>query len=225
MTTRSRTWKARVPTRGSRAVGALERAWRKLRKLHPAIPPAVLTLVDVRSRGWVRGYFARSTWRVRGGSAHEVAVSPDLIAQPASLLVTLLHEAAHAVLHDTGFNGGVGSTRYYHKTEFRDQCRTFGLRCEFLNTRYGWTLTDWPASGVPPVYRPIVAALGRSLPAGTGGKAAVRRRGRPLPVSGHTPLVCSCTGRNRTIYVKKTVLKDGGIRCQFCRREFRPVVG
>src|SRR5207248_687140 len=161
----------------------------ELRKIEPRIPMAVLTFVDIRSRWRVRGYFACSTWKKRKGAAHEIAISPSLIGQPDDRRCTMLHEAAHALLFDAGENGGMGSTPYYHAKVFRDQCLKFGLSCEYWNSRYGWTLTTWPASGVPERFKPIVALLRKELPTGTGGYTARRAKGRSLPVTGHTMLV------------------------------------
>jgi hypothetical protein len=217
----SRSWKYRVVGRGSAAVATLEAAWNMLRELERRIPLAVLTFVDARSRDRVHGYCARSTWKKRTGAAHEVAISPGLIGHPEDLLETMLHEAAHAVLFEAGANGGMGSTRYYHTKTFRDQCRAFGLACDFLNSRYGWTLTAWPVTGVADRYKPVLARLRRGLPSGTGGRAPGRVKPGPLPPAGHTVLVCGCPDGDRTVYVKKSVLDAGGIMCSFCKREFR----
>lgn len=123
--TPSRTWKYQVPARSSTAVEALETAWMKLREIEPAIPPAVLTFVDGRSRSRVKGYFMWSTWKKRRGAAHEIAINPKLIQDPKHLVATLMHEAAHAILFEAGQSGGMGSTPYYHTIAFRDQCITF----------------------------------------------------------------------------------------------------
>lgn len=212
-----------VDKRGSISVEVIERAWAMLREVEPTVPAAVLTFVDGRSRCRVRGMFSNSVWRKRRGAAHEIAINPTLIRKPAELLATMVHEAAHATLHDRGKQGGMGSTPYYHSTIFRDQCVRFGLDCGFLNTRYGWTVTEWPPSGVPDRFKRIVAFLKRTLPAGIGGTSNRRMRPRKLPVSGHTLLACDCNEGTRTIYVKKSVLLEGGIECMFCRKPFAPV--
>ena len=97
--------KLAVAGRGSNAVKAIEVAWGMLRRVEPSIPAAVLTLVDARSRRRVKGYFLPSVWKKPAGKAHEIAVSPELLSDPADLLHVLLHEAAHAVLSDAGDNG------------------------------------------------------------------------------------------------------------------------
>ena len=221
-TKKTRTWKYEVTERGSIAVEVLEAAWKLLRTIQTEIPPAVLTFIDMRSRWRLRGYFANSTWRKRRGAAHEVAVNPELIGHPADMVATMLHEAAHAVLWESGEFGGMGSTGYYHTTKFRDQCRRFGLACVFWNTRYGWSATSWPDAGIEQRFKPVAALLRQRLPAGVGGEKPVRFRERPLPVSGHTMLVCACEVGDRTVYVKKSVLESGGVTCSFCKREFRP---
>ncbi len=166
-----------------------------------------------------RGPFCRT---VRRGTAHEIAINPKLIGFPNDILGTMLHEAAHAILFEAGHNGGIGSTPYYHTKKFRDQCIELGLVCDFLNTRYGWTVTHWPPSGIPKRYRAAIALLRQNLPAGTGDPPPAELKPRPLPTTGHSLLVCGCEGGQRTIYVKKSVLEDGGIICSFCGHEFRP---
>ncbi len=192
-----------------------------LRDVESSIPPAVLTFVDVRSRRRLAGYFAWSIWKKRRGKAHEIGISPRLIGNPKELLEVMLHEAAHAVLHELGENGGMGAGGYYHLKSFRDQCIAFGLKCEFLNTRYGFTLTSWPANRVPERYRPVVDHLRQELPSGTGRQLTIPRKARPLPMTGHTMLTCGCVGGTRSVYVKKSVLEAGGVLCAICKMEFR----
>lgn len=216
-----RTWKYQVTGRGSTAVETLETAWSMLSEIDPRIPPAVLTFVDKKSRSRVLGYFANSTWRKRRGAAHEIAINPILIGHAESLVATMLHEAVHAMLYESGDRGGMGSTPYYHTKVFRDRCLESGLECEFLNSRYGWTITSWPASGAPSRYKKVVAIVRKQLPAGTGEWQPSKAKSKPLPMSGHRMLACEC--EDRTIYVKKSVLEAGGVVCAFCGREFKPV--
>ena len=218
-----RKWKYSVAERGSNGVRALEAAWESLRGVQPEIPAAVLTFVDTRSRRRVRGYFAKSVWKKRRNSAHEIGVSPTLIGDPKGMVATMLHEAAHAVLWEVGKAGGIGSTPYYHTKVFRDQAQAFGLACEFLNTRYGWTLTSWPSNRIPVHYRSVIALIRAEMPAGLKNKrTSVSVKGRKLPPSGHTLLECDCADRNRSVYVKKSILEAGGVMCDYCGSEFRP---
>jgi len=210
-----------VSVRGSASVAALEKAWEALRTLEPAIPTAVLTFVDVRSRRRLKGYFANSIWKKLDGSAHEIGINPNLMGDSCAIVATMMHEAAHAVLHEFGENGGMGATRYYHTRKFRDQCVCFGLDCDFLNCRYGWTLTSWPESGIPERYQSVLDRLDASLPPGTVVTVPKNVKGRGLPPPGHTVMACDCDSGRRTIYVNKSVLQAGGISCAFCKGEFR----
>lgn len=212
--------KYNVAERGSTSVQVLEAAWELLRGIEPSIPQAVLTLVDARSRRRLHGYFAWSVWKKRRGQAHEIGISPELLGHPKELLATMLHEAAHAALHESGMQGGIGKGGYYHLKSFRDQCISYGLSCEFLNTRYGFTITKWPRKAVPKKYQPVVNLLRARLPAGIGSQPPREFKGRDLPETGHTMLTCGCSDRSRTIYVKKSVLTAGGVFCSFCRQEF-----
>ena len=208
--------------RGSTVIATLEKSWSALRKVEPRIPAAVLTLVDVRSRLGVRGYFANLQWKKPGrrGGAHEVAISPQLIGQASHLLATILHEAAHAILFEAGKNAGVGSTRYYHTKVFRDQCIELGLECYFHNTRYGWTITQWPrGDSVPKRYLPVLRIL-ESLPSGTEKSRIRRSTGASLPPTGRTKLICNCRDEKRVIYVPNSVAADGGITCCICNQQF-----
>ena len=208
--------------RGSKVIATLEDSWSALRIAEPRIPAAVLTLVDVRSRLGVRGYFANSQWKKpgRGGGAHEVAVSPHLIGQPAQLLATILHEAAHAILFQAGKNAGVGSTRYYHTKVFRDQCIELCLECYFYNSRYGWTITHWPrGDDVPKRFLPALRIL-KSLPSGTEKFRIRRSTGGSLPPTGRTKLICKCDDKKRVIYVPNSVAAIGGISCCICNQQF-----
>lgn len=214
-----------VRKRASLSTHILERAWARLRREIPGLPAAVLLPLDADGRRRRRGHFAPSAWRVRGPrNAHEVAISPRLFSTPEAVLATMVHEAAHAWLYATDQSdrhvAGVGRDGYYHRREFRDACRTLGLRCEFLNRRYGWTLTDWPDTGAPTRYRGLLALLAR-LPLGGGGGVPPRRvESRPTPPSGQARLQCGCCPV-RTIYVARSQAERGGIACTFCRAEFR----
>jgi hypothetical protein len=195
----------------------LEAAWEMLRGTEKGIPPAVITLINAGLRRRLHGYFAASTWKGRRNAAHEISISPMLIDHRDDLIATMLHEAAHAVLFEAGGNGGMGSTGYYHTITFRDQCLSLGLACEFKDTRYGWTLTSWPGKKIPPRYQAVAAYLRTELPAGIGAPKPSLRKGKPLPLTGHTKLVCGCEESERSVYVKKSVLELGGIVCLFCR--------
>jgi hypothetical protein len=209
-----------IENRASRATSTLETAWAGLRTLIEGLPQAVLIILDISSRRRRYGHFAHSSWRYKKSrNAHEVGISPELFGSPDQVLATMLHEAAHALLLERTGSGGCGRDRYYHLKEFRDCCRNeLGLRCDFLNGRYGWTLTGWPEAGVPKQYREILRKLRRDLPFGTAD-SVVRPRGIPkrLPASGHLKLVCSC---GRIVYASPGAVSVGPIVCGLCDEVF-----
>ena len=204
--------------RGSIATKCIEEAWTQLRAVISGLPQAVIVLLDVAARHHRRGHFAHSTWKARGTSnSHEIGISPALFGDPKQLLPTLLHEAAHALNHERGLHDCSG--RYYHRKEFRDTCVRLGLNCQFLNTRYGWTLTGWPQDGkIPPRYSPIIEHLKTSMPRGSGMQQAGKARSKPLPKTGHVRLECRCL---RSLYASRAVADRGGISCSICGSDFR----
>ena len=209
--------------RGSNAVKALESAWRELRTVESSIPDAVIVLIDGSKRNQKHGHFLVSSWKAHGKRwIHEVAISPHLFGDPTGLLATMLHEAAHACLWEKGKRGGMGSTRYYHATAFRDRCVELGLKCEFYNTRYGWSLTSWPSQVLPIQYRKIRDNLKKTLPFGSGAGRIPRATGKPLPKSGRSKLKCKCF-KPRRIYVPNSEIGIGEIVCSLCQEVFRLV--
>jgi hypothetical protein len=214
----------RIVDRGSLASHVLESVWQDLRRLVPGLPFAVIVLLcaGARSRAW--GHFARSCWAFRKDrAAHEIGLNPALFHQPEDLLATLMHEAAHAWLFARTGNGGCGSTKYYHRKTFRDAARELGLLCEWRNSRYGWTSTRWPESGVPPRYAPLLERLHRELPLGTASQPAgiARPPAGVMPPKGWIRLQCACP---RSIHVAKKTAEAGGIVCRHCGADFTRIV-
>ena len=212
--------------RASQSMQILEDAWEKLRETIDGLPPVVMVIMAP-PRRWTLGHFRASSWKYRKAQKiHEVAISPDLFETHEDLLETLVHEAAHALLYENSSNNkkhiaGHGRSGYgrYHRKEFRDTARRFGLICEFNGTQHGWNLTRWPDNKVPKRYRHIVEFLKKSMPWGTGVQRKRQFDGKDTPQSGHVKLVCECK-LPRNIYVKRSLVKDGGIICKFCNAEF-----
>lgn len=206
---------------GSRAVEALEAAWRAVRRIRHDIPEAVLVVLGAGRRAHL-GHFANSRWRVIRGTrtSHEVAVSSVLFRDAAAVLGTLLHEAAHAALWETG-RGGVSPDGYYHRKEFRDKCRAYGLECTFWNTRYGWSVTRWPEGGPSNEYTEAMEVLKKGLRHAAGEfNQGPRTPPRKLPPPGLVRLVCGCTPP-RSIYAGSTLARSVDVRCERCEHQFK----
>jgi hypothetical protein len=153
--------------RGSRAAKYVEEAWRQIQVIEPCLPSAVVVILAGRQGKKRMGHFWPCTWKTKDDlGGHELAINPVLFESPEDLLNTLLHEAAHALLYEWGLNGGCGPDGYYHREEFRNVCAKLGLVCEFNNRRYGWNLTTWPKTGIPPRFMPVLELLHKEIPAG-----------------------------------------------------------
>jgi hypothetical protein len=218
-------------SRSSQAAACLERVWEMLRGIRPEIPAAVLLVYAHQTRkprqngGVLLGHFTRHVWRAPGPKKrHEVGVSPYLFDEPKEMLNTLLHEAAHAALFERDplcrhHRGGCSITDpFYHRTEFRDLCRQWGLACEFLNNRYGHCLTTWPGGRVAEEYMGALDVLKNELPLGV--KADPSHHGKPQLFR----MRCGCSDQSRSVYVRLPVALAGQIICRSCGREFRPAV-
>lgn len=220
--------KRRINDRASKATKCLETAWKMLSKElgFRQLPPAVILILGADSRRRKSGHFAGSTWRYhsRTKKVHEIAITSDLFQMSELLLAVLIHEAVHAILchtekDNTKHYAGCSPDGYYHRVEFRNKCRKFGLVCEFRNGRHGWNITKWGKEGVPERYSKILQFLKTSMPLGTKPKQIVAT-GKELPKSGHSRLECKCDDKKRGIYVSTLVLKQGDIICSRCNSEF-----
>lgn len=200
----------------------LTQAWRMLKSELPLLPENVLLfpLTELRGRPAAKqlGYFFPSRWATKGDGSHEVAIHPGLFSKPEDLLLVLVHEAVHGLLHDQ--KGGCSADGYYHRKEFRNRCLDIGLACDWADTRHGWNLTRWPDETVPECYRGTLEHLREQIQATTFLEKRVPHEiGRPLPSPGRMKLKCGCLPP-RIIYVTRGVVARGGIRCDLCQYLF-----
>jgi hypothetical protein len=209
----------------SRFMAVLDAAWGELRGIEPALPQVVLLALSAREYSR-RGHFTMEAWRKRHDQRllHEVAVHPGMFESPGDLLITILHEAAHAILWESREDGdqhccGVSLTGYYHRKEFRDAARRLGLGVHFLNRRYGFCVTTWPAAGIPEKYGGVLETLrqfavvaSRRLPA----------RVVPVAVKKQVPWIalgCACLPQ-RLLRCSPAGLQRGAVICGVCGERF-----
>ena len=203
----------------------LETAWRQLRELIPGLPAVLLLVLSAREYQR-RGHFAREAWRSRHEQdlLHEVAVHPGMFECPEDLLVKMLHEAAHALLWegrklDDQHFCGVSRTGYYHRKEFCAAAVRLGLEVCFLNRRYGFSFTTWPAAGVPRQYREVLGTLGEFAVVAAQHLPA---RGMPPAVKKQVPWVvlgCACVPQ-RLLRCPSDEFDRGAIFCGVCGHRF-----
>lgn len=219
--------KSTTQSRSTEVGACLDTLWAALREVIPGLAHAVPIPLDVAGRRRKRGHFSAGGWDRRNGELHEIAVSPLLFNRPKDLICTVVHEAVHAALYDADPHNPshrAGCSRrdhYYHRTEFRDKAIELGLRCEFLNSRYGWTKTTWPNGAVPAMYRPIVEMARRQMPAGSKHVAEpqIFRRSSLARIS----VECGCTVPRR-ISIQVDQWQLGLIKCAVCDRTFARLI-
>jgi hypothetical protein len=211
----------------SRISRVLEAAWGELRQIEPDLPQVVLLVLSAREY-CRRGHFTMEAWRKRYEHQllHEVAVHPGMFESPADLLVTIIHEAAHAILWENRKDGdrhccGVSLGGYYHRAEFRSAALQLGLEPHFLNRRYGFSLTTWPTDGVPTRYQGVLGTLGQlAVVASKQLPPRVRPPDRKKPISGQL-LGCKCSPI-RILRVSQHQVQRGPIMCGVCGVPFLP---
>lgn len=107
---------------GSQAVEILEVTYDAARLLAPDLPAVAFTIkASGRKRNSVTlGHFAPERYRSDGAPLHEVCITGDTIRRGAmSILVTVLHEAAHALAAERGIKDTSRQNRY-HNSRFAD---------------------------------------------------------------------------------------------------------
>ena len=90
------------------------------------------------------------------------------------------------------------------------------MSCEFIDTRYGWTLTRISTIKANEYYKSVMDIL-KKLPLGTDNSSKPKLKGNKLPPSGHIRLSCNC---NRVISTTPSSYSKGGIYCICCQSFF-----
>ena len=206
---------------GSELVGVLERAWADIRRRHIEVPATVMiTGAGSGRRGLRLGHFAAGRWSDRGGQLGELFVAGEGLERGAEdILVTLLHEAAHALAHARGIRDTSRQGRY-HNRRYRAVARELGLDVAY-HPHLGWTDTTL-AEGTAQEYERAVAELAelsRSLK-----RERERRPSAGEPAAGAAMIGCVC-GCGRRIRVSRRTLSAGAISCALCEQPFQPTVG
>lgn len=202
--------------RGSGLVAVLERAWSDIRDRHRELPAIVIITGagSGRRRGGLRlGHFAAARWTAgENGRLAELFVAGEGLERGAvDVLVTLLHEAAHALAHVRGIQDTSRQGRY-HNTRYRQLAREVGLHAE-QHQRLGWTITTL-AAGTAMRYGRALAELEQLSFRLARDRERAGDSGRSRP-AGMLPCTCRCA---RRIRVSPGTLAAGAIRCGECAR-------
>lgn len=203
----------------SRLAAVLEDAWNAIRAQHRDIDHAVVIIGPGTGTGRPaeHGHYGSLRWRHRHTDTDyaEVLVAGEgLNRQPAEVMGTLLHEAAHALadarkVKDTSRQGR------WHNKKFAQLATELGLSVEADDTiGFRTRITDLTAGR----YQTTITALDAAITLfrhPVQAKPTKKRDNSNNPI----PLECACP---RKIKVAPTVAEAGPIRCDVCGNRFMP---
>jgi curved DNA-binding protein CbpA len=194
----------------SRILHMLEDIWQAIRHHHPQIPLVVIIIAsgtDGKQARW--GYHAPKRWQVGLDERTEIMVSGEgLRRDAASVLGTLLHEAAHALATARGIQDTSRQGRYHNK-KFKAHAEELGITVEH-DARLGWSITTLPAHTATK-YAVQLADLHLAMTLWrhneTSGGPATRRS---------TNLIAAACPCGRSIRIAASTLADAPVICGAC---------
>lgn len=209
----------------SRLTIAVERLWERIAKIHPDVPPVVVTIAGGRLDA--NGHFASARWNLAGSRMSELFLSGESLRRgPKDTLVTIVHEAAHGA-NATREISDLSRQGRYHNEKFKKTAEEFGLEVA-KDQKSGWLTSGGSATeALCKTYKRELERL----------EAALEDfyRLSDLELKGSTEeeekenstvaAVCQCkeTARGakvapgpRKIRVSRNVLALGGIACELC---------
>jgi hypothetical protein len=196
-------------------VAAIEQAWADIRERHPEVPEVVVTIGSgSEAKGMKLGHFAAARW-VRGeDELHELFVGGEgLAGGAASVLATLLHEAAHAAAQSRGIQDTSRQGRY-HNQRFKSIAEGLGLTIEH-DQSIGWSVTTLPRH-TEAEYAETITTLHTAITAHRRAEAIATGGGRKSNNNG-AAVVCGC---GRKVRASLTVIEAGPIICGICGTPF-----
>lgn len=136
----------------STIVAALEKAWAAIHKQHPDVPAAVMVVASGSQGGKLLklGHFAQGRWvtkqknveKMHKTRVSEVLVSAEGLEQGgASVMETLLHEAAHGLAATRELKDTSRGSRYHNRV-FKGLAEELGLDVEKHSATYGLAKTS-----------------------------------------------------------------------------------
>jgi hypothetical protein len=210
-------------------IEALTRVWSRIRVHHPEVPGVMLLAAPSLRRDLsVLGHFAPLRWRHKekdGVKYHEVVVVAEhLDRNPADIVETLLHEAAHALNFGRGIKDCTRSQ--YHNQHFKAAAEELGLAVEQVKN-YGFAFTRLKSDTISRyeedtrqlaevlIHRakPVMVSTGTDTTTGNGGDTDDDR-----PTSRNRRATCRCPF---IIRVSKSTLDNTSIRCESCGEVFK----
>ena len=187
----------------------------EIRRWHPEIPPVVIIIAsgtDGKHPRW--GYHAPGRWNVAGEQRTEIMISGEgLRRSPREVLVTLLHEAVHALAHARGIKDTSRQGRYHNK-QFKICAEELGMVTEH-DERNGWS-----ASTITPAteraYARQLADLAQAMTLWRHGETITGTT--PRRNTNFIAAICPC---GRTIRAAASTLAEAPITCAACDGKFQ----
>jgi DnaJ domain len=199
----------------SRLLTVLEDTWTAIRRHHGEIPPAVIIIASGTASKQARwGHHAPGRWHHNGTDHAEVMISGEgLRREPAQVLGTLLHEAAHALAGARGITDTSRQGRYHNK-KYALLAKELGLDVA-EDTQFGWTVTTVPGATAAR-YASRLAAIADAMTLWRKDEHHART------VTRDTNLIAASCPCGRKIRVAASTLKEAPIQCQACDGTFEP---
>jgi hypothetical protein len=200
----------------SRLLAVLEDAWTAIRRHHPQIPPVVIIVAsggNGRQRAY--GHHAPQRWHAAGADRTEIMISGEGLARnAASVLGTLLHEAAHALAAARGIRDTSRQGRY-HNQKYKACAEVLGITVEYDN-RIGWSITTVPEVTARR-YAVQIAALAEAMTLWRHAEQQTVRGGNGGRSTNLLVASCPC---GRLIRIAASTLAAAPVICAACDGKF-----
>lgn len=199
----------------SRVLAVLEQMWQAIRRHHPEVPPVVVIIAsgtDGKQARW--GHHAPGRWYVGEQQRAEIMISGEgLRRDAASVLGTLLHEAAHALAAARGIKDTSRQGRYHNK-HYKMLAEELGITVT-SDPIIGWSITSVPGETAGR-YAGQLAALKDAMTLWRREEIQIPKERRS---SNLIAAACPC---GRSIRAAASTLAEAPITCQGCGGAFQP---
>jgi hypothetical protein len=197
-------------------VAAVEKTWAHIRRRHPDVPPVVVSVGQGMTAEEAKlGHFAAGAWQHGEDQVSELFLGGEnLQADVSTVLVTLLHEAAHGIAHTRQIKDTSRQGRY-HNDKYRALAVEIGLQVD-QHPQFGWTMHDGLPETTAKQYRADLTRLAAALVAHRRTFSRAASDGRTDNNNGITA-ACACPRKIRT---SRTSWAVGPILCGVCGQPF-----
>jgi hypothetical protein len=200
----------------SRLLAVLEDAWAAIRRHHPQIPPVVIIIAsggNGRQRAY--GHHAPQRWHAAGTDRTEIMISGEGLARDAaSVLGTLLHEAAHALAAARGIQDTSRQGRC-HNQKYKTCAEELGITVQH-DHRVGWSITTVPQATARR-YAVQIAALAEAMTLWRHAEQQTARGGNGGRSTNLLSASCPC---GRLIRIAASTLAVAPVICTACDGKF-----